>query len=144
MGTWCACPAGLKIALYFLHLFVYLFVCVSTLITCAIITYIAAIWQCNFNLVNLMAALQFESRTVTSSTYQGAEAIQTKAEHEQKRQKWTGTCDTHRAANQLRVAARRELEWIGTFLKVRLVFRYEISDLCFWKPNQALFTLFST
>ena len=39
------------------------------------------------------------------------------------------TCDAYRAANFLRMAARRTLEWVGMFWKVWLDFRYEISDL---------------
>jgi len=54
-----------------------------------------------------------------------------KADQKQKHQKQAATHDAYRAANQLRMAARRALGWIGKFQKVLLVFRYEISDFSY-------------
>jgi len=51
---------------------------------------------------------------------------QHKADRECKKQ--AVACVTYKATNQLRMASRRALEWIGMF-KVQMVFRYEISDL---------------
>ena len=50
------------------------------------------------------------------------------ADQERTRQKRAATRGAYRVANRERMAARRALEWIGTY-KARLVFRYEISDL---------------
>lgn len=36
------------------------------------------------------------------------------------------TRDTYRVASQLRMTARRVLEWIGMFRKARLDFRYDL------------------
>ena len=56
---------------------------------------------------------------------------QCKADQKRKCQKRAATCGAYRVANQQRMAARRALEWIGAS-KVRLLFRYEISDLLDW------------
>jgi len=47
------------------------------------------------------------------------------ADQERRHQKRAATRDAYRVTKQLRMAARRALEWIGTS-KARLDFRYEI------------------
>ena len=42
------------------------------------------------------------------------------------------TCDTYRVANQLRMTARRVLEWIGMFRKAWLVFMYDMTCYYSW------------
>jgi len=47
------------------------------------------------------------------------------------------TSDAYRAANRLRMAARRALEWIGMFRKAWLVFRYEVCDLFLYSTRSS-------
>ena len=52
-------------------------------------------------------------------------------------QKQAATHDAYRVTNRQKVVARRDLEWIWTCSKARLVFRYDISDLlsCNWNQD---------
>jgi len=87
---------------------------------------------CDFTLVDLTAALSTGVATVMGMRYQGAEAAWMqwcKAGREWKHQKRAATCDAYRAANWLRMAARRVLEWIRNVWRPGWVFRYEISHL---------------
>ena len=110
------------------------FVCASAPIMCAIITS-CTLLPCYFTLVDLTAALSTGVATMSSLAQLWVWDIEEQrqrrpeADREWKHQKWAATCDAYRAANQLRMAARRALEWIRMFEGPAVSFRYEISDL---------------
>ena len=80
-----------------------------------------------------MAAMQFVHYTgvATMSSLAQLQVQHAKEQGQCKNeadQEWRSkkiTCDTYRAANWLKMVARREREWIGMFRKAWLVFRYE-------------------
>ena len=85
----------------------------STLITCAIIMS-CTLLLCNFTLIGLTAALSTGVATV--SRVAEATLMQwCEADWEWKCQKQPATHDAYRAANQLRMTARKALEWIRMF-----------------------------
>ena len=128
-------------------IYVSMYLCVPTLIMCAIITS-CTLLPGDFTLVLLyfgrllsVAIMSSLAQLQVRDGYREAEAMWTwrrETDREWKHQKQAATCDAYRVANQQRMAARRALEWIG-MSKAWLVFRYEISEfflqLNTWLPN---------
>ena len=133
-------PAGPKITLRFPRLLVYIFICASVLVTCAIITS-RTLLPCDLTILLSTSARLLCVATILWVVYHSYE-IEMDTEKQRQcrrddarltesgnaRSEQLHICGAYRVANQQRMAAKRALEWIRTS-KSRLVYRYEISDL---------------
>ena len=119
------CEVYKTVALKIVLCFLCLFVCASTLIMCTIISW-HSLLPCTMRLVTTLSTGVATMSSLAQLWVRGAETVLDVrlTSREQKCQKWAATHDAHRAANQLRIAARRALEWIRTFQGLS-IFRYE-------------------
>jgi len=75
-----------------------------------------------------MATMSSLAQVYTSLSYERAEAtyIDARLTMSGSSRSKRVACDKNRVANQLRMTARRVLEWIGMLRKAWLVFRYDL------------------
>jgi len=109
----CACiHLGLCIPTYHMHINYIAYII-------AVQVYFSWLWK--FGWLLCVATMSSLAQLWVQDRYQEAEATQTwpcEADREWKCQKRAATCDAYRAANWLRMAARRALKWIR-MLKVQ-------------------------